>query len=118
MKVNILGTEYTIVKRKKEEDNYLIEKQSIGYCDFRDKNIVILDFENDDRYKNDSANSLKGSKKETLRHEILHAFFFESGLNDSALELEGAWSRNEEMIDWFAIQSPKIYKVYEQLGLL
>lgn len=118
MKVNILGTEYTIIKKKKEEDSYLNEKGAIGYCDYRDKQIAILDFENDERYKDESANSITQIKKETLLHEIIHAFYFESGLNDNALQFDGAWSRNEEMIDWFAIQSSKIYKVFEQLGLL
>ena len=56
--------------------------------------------------------------KETLRHEIIHAFLNESGLRYDAKESFGPWTQNEEMIDWFAIQSPKIFKVYEELKLL
>lgn len=28
----------------------------------------------------------------------------------------GAWAMNEEMVDWFAMQLPKIIKSFEQLG--
>ena len=57
-----------------------------------------------------------GVFKETLRHEILHAFLNESGLCSSTLCFEGGWTKNEEMIDWFAIQFPKIAKVYKECG--
>ena len=30
----------------------------------------------------------------------------------------GCWATNEEMVDWFAIQSTKIYDVYLKLGLI
>ena len=48
----------------------------------------------------------------------MHAFLNESGLSDSSNQYGGAWAKNEEMVDWFAIQSPKIFKVYSELGLV
>ena len=30
----------------------------------------------------------------------------------------GGWAKNEEMVDWFAIQSPKIFKLFEKEGLI
>jgi len=30
----------------------------------------------------------------------------------------GAWARNEEMIDWFALQGPKILKAWQEAGAL
>lgn len=57
-------------------------------------------------------------KKVILRHEILHAFLFESGLDASSIATYGAWAINEEMVDWFAIQSPKIFAAYQNLGIL
>ena len=117
MKANILVTEYEI-KKVEYEDDYLNDTKSIGCCDLKNKNIIILNIENDERYKYDDDYSKQMTIKEILRHEILHAFLFESGLNDSSLILDSAWARNEEMIDWFAIQSPKIYKVYKDLDLL
>lgn len=55
--------------------------------------------------------------KSCLRHEIVHAFLNESGLKESASKCD-IWSKNEEMVDWIAIQFPKILKVYEQLKIL
>ena len=46
--------------------------------------------------------------KATLRHEIIHAFLFESGLQTCAFTIEGPWAENEEMIDWFANMIPKM----------
>lgn len=56
--------------------------------------------------------------KSTLRHEITHAFLNESGLSDNANQYRHSWAINEEMVDWIAIQSPKIFKVFQELGLL
>lgn len=118
MKANILGTKYDIIKRNKEDDEYLKNNNCLGYCDFKDRKIIFLNVDKAEYFKDNSEYSRKETVKETLRHEILHAFLFESGLNDSSLQIDGAWARNEEMIDWFAIQSPKIYKVYKDLDLL
>lgn len=116
LKVNILGTEYEIIKKLKDKESCLNELY--GYCDFREKIIVYLDLNTDDNHKEDSELSKEMFIKEILRHEILHAFFFESGLNTNSLRLDDAWARNEEMVDWFAIQAPKIYEVYKQLDIL
>ena len=37
---------------------------------------------------------------------------------DSTFAYDGGWSKNEEMIDWLAIQIPKIYKAYQEAGCL
>ena len=41
MKVNILGTEYTVIHRKESEDAKL--EGNDGYCDSSTKTIVILE---------------------------------------------------------------------------
>ena len=43
--------------------------------------------------------------------------FRQGGLTSSSNGVD-CWAKNEEMVDWFAIQSPKIFKVYSELGLL
>ena len=53
--------------------------------------------------------------KQTLRHEIVHAFLGESGLSNNSNSID-AWARNEEVVDWFAIQGPKIYKAWQEAG--
>lgn len=57
-------------------------------------------------------------EKQTLRHEIVHGFFDESGLMESSAQYNGGWSQNEEMVDWIALQSPKIFKTFQELDIL
>ena len=53
-----------------------------------------------------------------LRHEIVHAFFNESGLMDSSLQYSGGWAKNEEMVDWIASQFNKIMECFKAAGCL
>jgi hypothetical protein len=112
MKVNILGTEYTVIHRKESEDAKL--EGNDGYCDSSTKTIVILEWEDDVMNKG----NMKTFEKQVLRHEITHAFLSESGLEASAGKPRGSWAHNEEMVDWFAIQSPKMIKAFEEAGAL
>lgn len=41
-------------------------------------------------------------------------FLFESGLDANSNGIE-AWASNEEMVDWIAIQMPKIVNAYEEI---
>lgn len=52
-------------------------------------------------------------QKKVLRHEIVHAFLYESGLWQNAYGSK-CWAKNEEMIDWMAIQIPKIQRAYKE----
>ena len=111
-KINILGTEYRIEFRKEDEDTIL--KDCNGYCDVTVKLIVVLPEPN----KECDYEDFSFIQKKTLRHEIVHAFLSESGLFNNTYNVDAGWAKNEEMVDWFAIQSPKIFKVYSELGLL
>lgn len=116
MKVNILGTEYEVIRNVDPTDEDL--DGGFGVTIPYRNQIKIIDLYKVNDWKNDPKYAIENKLKELLRHEIIHAFFKESGLSVNAIVYNGAWAMNEEMIDWFAIQSPKIYKVYEQLGLL
>lgn len=50
----------------------------------------------------------KKRHSEVMRHEVIHAFFNESDLSD--------YSNNEELVDWLAMQFPKMFKVFQELG--
>lgn len=108
--INILGTEYTILFKKEEDD----EKLTIcdGYCDFSSKEIVCGIFER----TIDSYKDIERYAKGVLRHEIIHGFLYESGLDGNSNDIK-QWARNEEMVDWMALQIPKIKKVYDELKL-
>lgn len=56
--------------------------------------------------------------KKVLRHEIIHAFLRESGLSGNSMQYDGAWAQCEEMVDWIAIQFPKILKAFQDADCL
>lgn len=107
MKVKILGTEYEIVMDAEEKD-YPILKDADGYADFTIKKIVVKKLIQD----GESYEDLKLWQRKTLRHEIVHAFLYESGLWQNSFK---DWARNEEMTDWIALQFEKILGVFIEL---
>ena len=116
--VNILGTEYRIEVRKISEDKILKDNQYGGYCCDDEPLIVIADTNDKEFFEDYTENEKRLWISKTLRHEITHAFLNESGLQCSSNPCEKSWARNEEMVDWFAIQSPKIFKVFTELELI
>lgn len=118
MTINILGTEYTITVKKYEEDEAFERRSIDGYCDSWTKQIVVCDMTTHKQWQYEPQEMAVSAKKETLRHEIIHAFLNESGLADSSVLFDGPWAKNEEMVDWFALQGPKIYKAWQEVGAL
>ena len=116
--VNILGSEYRIVRKRFEDDPYFKDNECNGYCDGYIREIAICDMTSYPGYENEPIASLKIAEKQTLRHEIVHAFLDESGLGDNAALYNNAWAKNEEMVDWFALQGPKIYEAWKQAEAL
>lgn len=112
MKVNILGSEWEVVRLKQDEDPGL--KHADGYADFTTRRIVVIKAEPSD----DSVKDLEAYMRKVTRHEIVHAFFLESGLHGNSLHCEEPWATNEEMVDWFAFQGAKIYKAWEEANAL
>lgn len=111
-KIDILGTEYKIEYRSFKKDKKLDEAD--GYTDFFFKLIVIEDdFEN----RNMISDKIKKYQEKILRHEVIHAFLYESGLDCNSNKTI-SWADNEEMVDWIAIQFPKILEVYKKLQIL
>ena len=110
MVVDILGAEYTIYYKTNKEDSLL--KNVDGYCDYTTKEIVVKEAK---REVGDLGN-FKRIKNRILRHELIHAFLYESGLWCNSYGVD-KWAENEEMTDWIAIQYPKINKVFKLLGI-
>lgn len=111
--VEILGSTWKIVYR--DEDQAFEDCK--GYNTFPTKTIVIRKPYEPEEPLDYSIEEQEIEIKNTLRHELLHAFLSESGL-DSSSSKSKCWALNEEMIDWFAIQSPKIFSVYRELKLI
>lgn len=110
MKVSILGTEYVIEYRSSKEDKIL--EDSDGYTDLYSKLIVVANDENG------NIKDYNAYRKKVLRHEIVHAFLYESGLAHNSIQVESAWAMNEEMVDFFAIQGEKIHKAWQEVNAL
>ena len=105
MTADILGTEYRIIKEEFKDE------ECDGYCDYTSKEIHI---------RNDNVNDVGNFEylmKKQLRHEIVHAFLPESGLQAN-YEHYKQFGHEETIVDWFAIQSPKIFKVFKELDIL
>lgn len=113
MKINVLGTEYT-VSFHDYKDKPIFEKRGIGgYSDDVAYEIVICNMKTHPGFEDETEEWCKTLEKRILRHEIVHAFLSESGLQDSALQADMAWAKNEEMVDWIALQFPKLLKAFK-----
>ena len=106
-KLNILGSEYEVALKKEIDAPKL--KNSNGYTEFYAKKIIIEDITPTE----ETVERLDLVTKKLLRHEIIHAFLFESGLDANS-----EWARNEEIVDWIAIQFPKLLKAIQEADAL
>ena len=111
--VDILGTKYKLLFKTEKEEPRL--EKNWGFCDYHKKEIYITATIEEET--KESCKNLVDFKNKVMRHEILHAYLYESGLRENSNEIV-AWAENEEMVDWFAIQAPKIMKTYKELGIL
>lgn len=118
MKVNILGTKYKIETHKISEDSFLRDNKWSGYCGEESKVIVIADMEEKAFFSDMNAEEREQYRKAVLRHEIIHAYLNESGLSACACVPREGWAKNEEMIDWLALQSPKIFKTFKKVDCI
>lgn len=103
--VNILGTEYKVIRKPFKD------KDIDGYCDYTSREIRIRD---------DNVNEVGDFDelmRKQLRHEIIHAFLAESGLQ-SNYEHYKQFGHEETIVDWFAIQFPKMIKAFESVNAL
>lgn len=100
--INILGVNYKVVFCTKEEDSLL--ETVDGYCDNTTKEIIIQWFEDEPM----NHSNMYEYTKRCIRHEIVHAMLFQCGLDSNSVK---QWARNEEMVDWIAIQLHKLNKV-------
>lgn len=106
MKVNVLGTEYD-VELVDGQDEAMKELNCVGYTDKSTKKIKVKLFKNetiaDDEKPEVNTNN-------TLRHELIHAFLFECGIEF------GNQFHNEECVTFFALQFPKLAKIFDDAG--
>lgn len=107
--VHILGAKWTI-KEQSVSENELLENCD-GYCDWTTRELVV------EREQVGTLGDMERYIRKVLRHEIVHAFLFESGLYEASCSAD-AWAKNEEMVDWIARQGQKIYDAWKEAGAL
>lgn len=108
--VEILGTIYTI---HLDVPNEKMPERADGCMDQSIHTIKIAKFESN----RNTLIDLEAYRKKVLRHEIVHAFLYESGLWNNSGNVE-AWAQCEEITDWIAIQSPKIFRAFREADCL
>lgn len=109
-KINVLGAEYTLMVCGEDEDPRL--DGCDGLCDETVKQLLVDSYS---KNRNDPTckKNLEVQIIKNKRHEIIHAFLFESGLAENS-----QWAQIEEMVDFFAIQSPKLFEAFKAADAL
>jgi hypothetical protein len=110
--VHILGEKWSICRVRRSDDEKL--ENANGYTDWTQKKIVVEKVQPDP----DNMGDMETFEKKVMRHEIVHAFLIESGLDGNSMDYNGAWAKCEEMVDWFAFQGPKIYAAWKEAGAI
>ena len=108
--INILGSEWTLITCPESENKSL--KDMDGYADKTIREIVVL---SEPRGEGNEVRKFEEYMKATIRHEIIHAFMFESGLHECWDHRVG---HDETTVDWIANQFPKILKVFQEAGAI
>ena len=107
--VTVLGETYTIETRNADRDKFL--ERVDGYTDRTTHTIVLAEMDghvtldNKERYQ-----------AEVLRHEIVHAFVAECGIQN--LTDYGPGDDDEGVVDWFARMGPKIAAAWQAAGCM
>ena len=107
--VTVLGVPYAIHEGTTVDFPAL--KDCDGYCDTSTKEIVVSDMTESAGFP-DAKGDLARYQRKVIRHELVHAFLFESGLSVNS------WADNEEIVDWIAIQFPKLQAGFNAVNAL
>ena len=102
-KVDILGTQYTIIKDSVASNPKLINANA--YVELHTHKIVY----EESCPTLETLEKLDERNKKYIRHEVIHAFFQESGLRK--------YNDDEVLVEWLALQFGKIEKVFNELGI-
>lgn len=100
-KVNILGAQYEVIKQTEKENPKL--KDANGLCEPYTRQIIYAEQE----AGIDVFDNIEAFNRKTLRHEVIHAFFAESGLTE--------YMEDEVLVEWIAMQFPKISRTMKEL---
>lgn len=103
--MNILGTEYTF----EHNIQLLNDMCADGVCQQYNKRIAVREIA-DMLEDSDNVEAKKMRYNEVCRHEVIHAFFGESGL-------EG-YNNDEALVVFLSVNFPKMAKIFAENGWL
>ena len=106
-KLNILGTEYTLHICPDSKDERFKSLNCDGFCDHTTKELFVSNYEDSDREI--SIKDTIYTIDHAVKHEIVHAFMFESGLGFDWEHKQ--FGQEETTVDWIAAQISKINDV-------
>ena len=110
--VKVLGTKYRIYLNVPDTEDKTLKTIS-GYCDKTEKRIAIGRLGEECNLGNPTEYI-----KYIIRHELVHAFLFESGIGgDTVWDIDGQ-EHPEHMVEWIAMQTPKMAKLFKRIGVL
>lgn len=104
LEISILGTNYELIMGGTTEDYPDLADGNDGYCNYQLKQIVIS------KEYDDGTKSYEKYLETVVRHEIIHAYLYESGLHD--------YANDERIVDWVAIQFPKMKEAFSELKVI
>ena len=114
-RIKILGSTYKVYANVPYSEDPSMEGR-FGYTSFPNRKIVIADVRTIPGWEDADQEALDDTFAHTMRHEVIHAYLLESGLNSSSNPTD-CLARNEEMVDWFALQIPKMINTFRELGV-
>ena len=110
--VEVLGTKYDLFLDVPEDKDPILNECS-GYCDKTVKRIVVID-----KAKESNLGDWTDYRRTIMRHEIIHAFLFESGIGgDCKWDVVGE-EHPEHMVEWISMQFPKLIRAFQTVGAL
>ena len=113
--ISVLGVEYKVKIATDANDNDFKAYDNLqGYSDPSIHTIAVRTADNRRKGQLDrgylTCNDTTIEVKDTIRHEIIHAFMNESGLDAASTP----WAHDESLINWLEIMIPRIEQAYKQ----
>ena len=105
--VDVLGTNYLVMSQNKTQNPKL--RDADGLCELYTKQII-LDNSWDERTDEHNFDNMESYYHKVLRHEALHALFYEAGLSK--------YTNDEDLIDAIAILYPKMRDLLDSMDLM
>ena len=100
--INILGTKYKLKQFDDNKKDITLDRSALGMADTWDK-IIYIDLDWYLQAEENGAGSLNRMYK-TIRHEIVHAFLYELGMDTEWL--------NERLADGLSIKATQLINIW------